>query len=385
MGRLREDDNADSQRAAKRVKTDESGVAYQEAGFKVPEVPMAALSPIPNGETPTTTGPGDGDDTVTQARLAHMKKVTSNLKKSNSSAPFRQPVDHVALNIPSYPDIVKQPMDLGTIDSRLKQNKYTSVSAFISDFNLIVDNCVKFNGPEHGITQQARKMESSFKSQMKNLPPATLEEPSKEIKKTAKKHEPTRQQAPRRPSVSTSSPAVATAAYASPKSAPPQTPSFAPGPDGMPLIRRDSSLADGRPKRAIVPTKRNQEFGGGRPKKKKYELQLKFCDEVLKDIAHPKNWQMNQYFTHPVDPVALNIPTYFQVISWRICSTRSGQQRKSGLQLASHRLHLNPMQKTRMTRRMRARKKQRTAKMNELKRSSYCRSRLKRCRNRWAS
>ncbi|KIW58952.1 hypothetical protein PV05_03442 [Exophiala xenobiotica] len=312
--RLREDDNADSQRAAKRVKTDESGVAYQEAGFKVPEVPMAALSPVPNGETPTTTGPGDGDDTVTQARLAHMKKVTSNLKKSNSSAPFRQPVDHVALNIPSYPDIVKQPMDLGTIDSRLKQNKYTSVSAFISDFNLIVDNCVKFNGPEHGITQQARKMESSFKSQMKNLPPATLEEPSKEIKKAAKKHEPTRQQAPRRPSVSTSSPAVATAAYASPKSAPPQTPSFAPGPDGMPLIRRDSSLADGRPKRAIVPTKRNQEFGGGRPKKKKYELQLKFCDEVLKDIAHPKNWQMNQYFTHPVDPVALNIPTYFQII-----------------------------------------------------------------------
>merc|ERR1711939_1106666 len=55
-------------------------------------------------------------------------------------------------------------------------------------------------------------------------------------------------------------------------------------------------------------------FGGGRPKKKKYELQLKFCDEVLKDIAHPKNWQMNQYFTHPVDPVALNIPTYFQII-----------------------------------------------------------------------
>ncbi|KAK5220102.1 transcription initiation at TATA-containing promoter protein [Exophiala xenobiotica] len=310
--RPREDDDADSERAAKRVKTDESAAASQSAGFKVPEVPMAAPSPVANGGTPAATAPSDGDDTVTPARVAHFKKVISNLKKSNSSTPFRVPVDHVALNIPSYPDIVKQPMDLGTIDSRLKQNRYTSVAAFISDFSLIVNNCVTFNGPEHGITQQARKMESSFKSQMKNLPPATVEEPSKEIKKAAKKHEPTRQQAPRRPSVTTSSPAVATAP--SPKSAAPQTPSFAPGPDGMPLIRRDSSFADGRPKRAIVPTKRNQEFGGGRPKKKKYELQLKFCDEVLKDIAHPKNWQMNQYFTHPVDPVALNIPTYFQII-----------------------------------------------------------------------
>jgi bromodomain-containing factor 1 len=73
-------------------------------------------------------------------------------------------------------------------------------------------------------------------------------------------------------------------------------------------------MANDRPKRAIVPTKRNQEFAGGRPKKKKYELQLKFCSEVLKELVSPKNWQHNQYFTHPVDPVALNIPTYFQIV-----------------------------------------------------------------------
>ncbi|KAK5278003.1 transcription initiation at TATA-containing promoter protein, partial [Exophiala xenobiotica] len=103
--RPREDDDADSERAAKRVKTDESAAASQSAGFKVPEVPMAASSPVANGGTPTATAPSDGDDTVTPARVAHFKKVISNLKKSNSSTPFRVPVDHVALNIPSYPDI----------------------------------------------------------------------------------------------------------------------------------------------------------------------------------------------------------------------------------------------------------------------------------------
>ncbi|KIV97804.1 hypothetical protein PV10_01511 [Exophiala mesophila] len=314
QAREREDDGEEQDRAAKRIKTDEPDQKTEEATFKVPDVPapVSQNSPAPNGVSSSVGTPVDGDDSVTTARLAHMKKVISNLKKSNASSAFRLPVDYVHLNIPNYPDIIKHPMDLSTIDQRLKQNKYTSVSAFVSDFELIVSNCFAFNGPEHGVSQQAKKMQSSFNGQMANLPKASIEDPSKE-KKAARKQEPTRQAPPRRPSVSTAvqRPVVANP---SPKAAAPATPSFAPGPDGIPLIRRDSSLADGRPKRAIVPTKRNQEFGSGRPKKKKYELQLKFCEEVLKEISHPRHWTINQYFTHPVDPVALNIPTYFQII-----------------------------------------------------------------------
>lgn len=314
--REREDDDAEQERAAKRVKTDDELTSKtSESAFKVPEVPPTTSQspPLANGNGTPTREAADADDSVTPARLAHMRKVISNLKKSNASAAFRQPVDYMALKIPNYPDIVKHPMDLSTIDHRLKQNTYTSIAAFVGDFEQIVDNCVLFNGQDHGVTQQARKMQSSFRSQMKNLPKATVEEPTKETKKAAKKQEPTRQAPPRRPSVSTAHPGVTKAP--SPKTAAPPTPSFAPGPDGVPLIRRDSSLLiDGRPKRAIVPTKRNQDLGAGRPKKKKYELQLKFCDEVLREISSPKYWQMNQYFLYPVDPVALNIPTYFQMI-----------------------------------------------------------------------
>lgn len=311
--REREDDNEEQERAAKRVKTDEPESKNEDSSFKVPEVPaVTAQSPLANGNTAVNKEAVDPDDSVTPARLAHMRKVISNLKKSNASTAFRQPVDYVALKIPNYPEIVKHPMDLSTIDNRLKHNKYSSVAAFISDFEQIVTNCFLFNGQDHGISQQARKMQSSFNSQMNNLPRATVEEPSKESKKAAKKQEPTRSAPPRRPSVSTSGPGTTSAA--SPKVAAPPTPSFAPGPDGIPLIRRDSSLTDGRPKRAIVPTKRNQDLGSGRPKKKKYELQLRFCDEVLKEISNPKHWQMNQYFLYPVDPVALNIPTYFQIV-----------------------------------------------------------------------
>jgi len=304
----RERDDDDDAPAAKRVKTSGSREG-SEVDFKVPGVPSAS-SPVPNG---TSEG-----DRVTPLRLGHMKKIISNLKKSNASSAFRLPVDPVALNIPSYPTIVKHPMDLGTIDNKLKHNEYTSTKHFVDDFNLIVNNCVLFNGPEHAVAQSARKMQNSFNNQLASMPSASVEPPTKEHKKAFKpKHEPVRAAPPRRPSVTTASPAPVRTAK-SPKAAAPTSATtqqaFAVGPDGVPLIRRDSTLQDGRPKRAIVPTKRNSEYTGGRPKKKKYELQLRFCQEVLKELTHPKHWRQNQYFVTPVDPVALNIPTYFQII-----------------------------------------------------------------------
>lgn len=296
--REREDDNDTEEPVAKRARTDEDHPMTEPSSFKVPESPAPPATSEPSG-------PVDPDDEVTTPRLQHMKKVISNLKKSNASAAFRLPVDPIALKIPTYFDFVKTPMDLGTIDNKLKKNEYKSVQAFRTDFHQIIQNCLLFNGPDHAITQSGRKMESSFTNQMAHLPPTTSSEPPKMDKKPVKpKIEPPRASVSRRQSMSTKA--------ASPTAASPAT--FAVNPEsGLPLIRRDSTV-DGRPKRAIIPTKRNSDFGGARPKKKKYELELRFCDETLKNIMSSKHWAVNQYFMHPVDPVALNIPQYFQVI-----------------------------------------------------------------------
>jgi bromodomain-containing factor 1 len=42
-------------------------------------------------------------------------KVLQILKRHECAFPFLEPVDPVALKIPDYPTIVKEPMDLGTI------------------------------------------------------------------------------------------------------------------------------------------------------------------------------------------------------------------------------------------------------------------------------
>jgi bromodomain-containing factor 1 len=305
VSRERDDEDDEHGPAAKRLKAEKEAT---EPEFKVPAAPVHS----PPSEQRVTEQPAPADDVVTIPRLAHMKKVIANLKKSSISGPFREPVNFVALNIPNYPDIIKQPMDLGTVDRRLKSSSYEKVSDFIADFNLIVNNCATYNGISHSIAQQGLKMRQSFENQMRALPPATFALPAKEEKKTAKpKEHPVRTASQRRPSTSQ---VVASGSARSP-TAPGSAQTFALGPEGVPLIRRDSSAADGRPKRAIHPPKRRDEtFGPGRPRKKKFEWQLKFCKEVIHEMKKTKHHSFAQHFYYPVDAVALNIPTYHKVI-----------------------------------------------------------------------
>ncbi|VDO05620.1 unnamed protein product [Rodentolepis nana] len=58
---------------------------------------------------------------------------------------FRFPVDIIALNIPDYPDIVKNPMDLSTIRHKLECMEYKDPWEVVEDFNLIFNNAKLYN------------------------------------------------------------------------------------------------------------------------------------------------------------------------------------------------------------------------------------------------
>jgi bromodomain-containing factor 1 len=300
ISRERDEEDDDHGPATKRLKA-ENGSAEPE--FKIPDAPAHSQLVDPAGTI---------DDTVTVPRLAHMKKVIANLKKSASSAPFREPVNPGLLNIPAYFDIIKRPMDLGTLDRKLKSLSYQRMSDFIQDFHLIVDNAITFNGPTHAVSITGLKMKSSFQNQMRQLPPSDFTALPKEEKKSTKtKEHPVRIASQRRPSTSQVSATGSARSPATPGSAT----TFALGPEGMPLIRRDSTVGDGRPKRAIHPPKRrDHEFGPGRPRKKKFEWQLKFCKEVINEMKKPKYLAFANFFYLPVDPVALNIPNYHKIV-----------------------------------------------------------------------
>lgn len=295
VSREREMDPAEEP-AAKRTKVeDENGVGVE---YKVPELPTP-VAETPIAETAVVARAGS-ETGITKMQLKFLTKSLSSLKRMHDSRFFREPVDPVKLNIPSYVNVITQPMDLGTMEKKLKAGEYSSPQAVADDISLMVRNAMTFNGPDHLVTQEGQKLEATFKKQMLNLPrPDEVEE--KKPKKVAEKTSAAR----REPRTSAGSQMA--------KAASPQNTTFALGPEGLPVIRRDSTNPDGRPKRSIHPPKRDLPYST-KPKKKKFHWELKFCQDVLDELHKQKHSYMAYVFYQPVDPVALNIPTYHSVI-----------------------------------------------------------------------
>jgi hypothetical protein len=73
-------------------------------------------------------GPTEDKDKGLAVRVA--RDLLKELLSAPAASIFNSPVDPVALNIPAYSDIVKRPMDLGTVRSNLRQSAYPSLLEF---------------------------------------------------------------------------------------------------------------------------------------------------------------------------------------------------------------------------------------------------------------
>ncbi|KAL8757590.1 MAG: hypothetical protein Q9199_002121 [Rusavskia elegans] len=308
LSRPREDDG-DEAPAAKRSKMeDESSLGATgstSAEFKIPAQPGHAAT----NDVATTAQ--HSSDPITGARKKHILKAIQNTKRSSDAKPFLTPVDVVLLNIPNYPNIVKNPMDLRTMEEKLKDDRYAFVQAVRADLDQIVENTTLFNGPDHPVTRSGHAMAKVFERGMANLPGPEVEDAAPANKKSRKTSLPAAPKvaAPRRES------RVSLPVSTAPSPVTEQSPTFALGPQGIPLIRRDSTKLGDRPKREIhPPAPRDLPYANSKPKKKKYQAELKFCGHVLDELANKKYASLVYPFAIPVDPVALNIPDYHSII-----------------------------------------------------------------------
>ena len=61
------------------------------------------------------------------------------------AGPFLQPVDPVKLNIPDYNEVVKEPMDLGTIQRRIETQQVKTKEEFAMLMRLVFSNACLYN------------------------------------------------------------------------------------------------------------------------------------------------------------------------------------------------------------------------------------------------
>ena len=173
--------------------------------------PAAAPSNAPQDANVNRTDSGaqPADDGLTHQDIAmpHVKYAQNtirSLKSRREAGAFLQPVDPIALRIPHYTQIIKEPMDLGTIDLKLaltshrikvatstnssqtrmtdklkhaidskrvdpEKDYYTTVDQFERDVFRVFNNCVRFNGAEHIFSKNAEVLRSVFEKQRKGL------------------------------------------------------------------------------------------------------------------------------------------------------------------------------------------------------------------------
>ena len=141
---------------------------------------LAREAPTPSSEEPpakrfkaepSTAPTYDTSKKIPANQHKFLTALLRQIRRGKDSMPFREPVDPVKLNIPRYFDIIDRPMDLSTIETKLATGAYPVVQAVVDDFNLMIDNCAKFNGLENPVTRMGKNMQATFEKGMKTLPP----------------------------------------------------------------------------------------------------------------------------------------------------------------------------------------------------------------------
>ena len=82
---------------------------------------------------------------------------------------FNCPVDPVELGLPDYFEIIKKPMDLGTIQKRLDSGSYHDFKNFCADVNLTFDNAMTYNEEGTVVYGMAKELKTKFESDMRKL------------------------------------------------------------------------------------------------------------------------------------------------------------------------------------------------------------------------
>jgi histone acetyltransferase len=102
-------------------------------------------------------------------------QLLSALQNSSASWPFLQPVNGDEVH--DYYDVIKEPMDLSTMESKLEKDQYENVDDFVKDVLLLVRNCKRYNAETTPYAKAANKLEKEMWKKIREVPEWSYLEP----------------------------------------------------------------------------------------------------------------------------------------------------------------------------------------------------------------
>ncbi|KAA1110639.1 histone acetyltransferase [Puccinia graminis f. sp. tritici] len=91
--------------------------------------------------------------------------LLTSLQSHPSAWPFTKPINKD--EVTDYYSVIKQPMDLETIELKLENNRYLSLQQFLDDCKLIFSNCRTYNPDGSNYVKNANRLEKFLKDRVK--------------------------------------------------------------------------------------------------------------------------------------------------------------------------------------------------------------------------
>ncbi|KAK8816405.1 ubiquitin carboxyl-terminal hydrolase [Blastocystis sp. ATCC 50177/Nand II] len=97
------------------------------------------------------------------------KRLVNDFIANPDAEPFLHPVPWKEWNLLDYPTIVKVPMDLSTVKTKLENREYGDAYSFAADMRLIWSNCLLYNPEGTEIRVYAQKLQGLFEDKFRQL------------------------------------------------------------------------------------------------------------------------------------------------------------------------------------------------------------------------
>lgn len=101
--------------------------------------------------------------------------LLNDLQNNSNAWPFQQPVNKD--EVLDYYDVIKEPMDLATMEEKHEKDLYPNPEDFIRDAKLIFDNCRRYNNETTPYAKAANRLEKFMWSKIKEIPEWTVRLP----------------------------------------------------------------------------------------------------------------------------------------------------------------------------------------------------------------
>ncbi|GFR75033.1 bromodomain adjacent to zinc finger domain protein 1A [Elysia marginata] len=102
-----------------------------------------------------------------QQQLKAAETLVNELIKHEDAWPFLKPVDKKL--VPDYYDVIKRPMDFGTIRNKIHAFSYQHPSQMLNDIKLIFQNCAEYNNRNSLEFRACTQLTKTFEKRVKEI------------------------------------------------------------------------------------------------------------------------------------------------------------------------------------------------------------------------